>query len=161
MPGPRKKSPVFRDGALWVVVMVQRWKGYRSIAVYVPFSIDAMPWTSVHLAFVVEEYMRNRGSAISTQWAFRVKFQLARHDSILDRNKMQAWVSNLRAAGSAPVEKPSDCSHARKCVAPKRSLCKHTAALEFSDSSVSIILWGDLHKYPYKMMITRARIYMH
>ena len=34
--------------------------------VYVPFSVSAMAWLGEHRAFVVEEFIRNGGSVITT-----------------------------------------------------------------------------------------------
>jgi hypothetical protein len=52
------------------VVGIRRRRGYRSIAVEVPFAVVAMVWRGEHCAFVAEEYIRNGGSVITTQRAF-------------------------------------------------------------------------------------------
>jgi hypothetical protein len=36
-----------------------------------PFSVHTMAWSGGHRAFVVEEFIRNGGSPIKTQRAFR------------------------------------------------------------------------------------------
>lgn len=66
-----------------------------------------MAWHGEHLAFVVEEYIRNGGSAITSQRAFRIRFQLGRHDPVPDRKTIQVWLSNSRATGSALKRKSS------------------------------------------------------
>jgi len=71
----------------------------------VPFLVVAMAWHSEHCAFVVEEYIRNGGSVITTQWAFRIWFKLGRHDSVLDRKTIQVWLLNFRKMGSAARKK--------------------------------------------------------
>jgi hypothetical protein len=71
----------------------QRW--YRSIAVYVPFAVVAMAWSGDHRAFVVEEYIRNGRSVITTQRAFRIRFEFGRHDPVPVRKTIHVWVSNL------------------------------------------------------------------
>jgi len=64
-----------------------------------------MVWTSEHRILVVEEYTCNGGSAISTQRAFRIQFQLGRRDSFPDIKTMLVWVSNFRAMDSALKKK--------------------------------------------------------
>jgi hypothetical protein len=134
----------------------------------VPFLVGAMAWTGEHRAFVVEEYIRNGGSAISTQRAFRIRFKLGRHDYVPDRKTMLVWMSNFRATGSALKKKPpgrpltitspENVARVRASIQkfPRRSAVKHAAALGLSDRSVKRILHRDLHMHPYKMMITQA-----
>jgi len=55
--------------------------------VYAPFLVGTMTWTGEHHTFVVEEYIRNGGSAISSQRAFCISFQLGRHDFVPDKKK--------------------------------------------------------------------------
>jgi hypothetical protein len=107
-----------------------------------------------HLAFVVEEYIRNGGSVITTQRAFRIRFELG-------------WVSNFRATGSALKKKspgrprtvttPEVVARVRASIqqSPKRSALTHAAALGLCDRSVRRILHRDLHMHPYKMKITQ------
>lgn len=40
------------------------------------------------LVYIVDEYIHNGGSAISTQRAFRIRFQFDRRDSVPDRKTM-------------------------------------------------------------------------
>jgi hypothetical protein len=51
----------------------------------VPFAVVAMAWRGEHRAFVVEEYIRNGGSLITIQRAFRIRFELGRHDPVPGR----------------------------------------------------------------------------
>ncbi|KAL4142309.1 hypothetical protein QTP88_004793 [Uroleucon formosanum] len=124
-----------------------------------------MAWHGEHRAFVVEEYIRNGGSAITTQRAFRIRFKLGRHDPVPDRKTIQVWLSNFRAAGSALKRKssgrpltattPDNVARVSASIqqSPRRSA--HAAALELSDRSVRRILHTHIHMHPYKMMITQ------
>ena len=47
------------------------WEGHRRTAVYVPFSVYTMAWSGEHRSFIVEEFIRNGGSPVATQRAFR------------------------------------------------------------------------------------------
>lgn len=63
--------------------------------VYVPFAVIVMiAW---HCACIVQEYIRNGGSAITPQRAFCIRFQPDRHDSVPNRKLIYVWVSNNRA----------------------------------------------------------------
>lgn len=126
-----------------------------------------MAWHGEHRAFVVEEYIRNGGSAITTQRAFRIRFKLGRHDPVPDRKTIQVWLSNFRATGSALKRKssgrpltattPDNVARVSASIqqSPRRSALKHAAALELSDRSVRRILHTHLHMHPYEMMITQ------
>ena len=126
-----------------------------------------MAWHGEHRAFVVEEYIRNGESVITTQRAFRIRFELGRHDPVPDRKTIHVWVSNFRATGSALKKKspgrprtvttPENVARVRASIqqSPKRSALKHAAALGLSDRSVRRILHRNLHMHPYKMMVTQ------
>ncbi|CAI6359906.1 unnamed protein product [Macrosiphum euphorbiae] len=98
-----------------------------------------MAWHGEHRAFVVEEYIRNGGSAITTQRAFRIRFQLGRHDPVPDRKTIQVWLSNFRATGSALKRKssgrpltattPDNVARVSASIqqSPRRSELKHAA----------------------------------
>ncbi|GFX64114.1 DUF4817 domain-containing protein [Trichonephila clavipes] len=60
--------------------------------------VVATAWHSEHRAFVVEEYIHNGGSVITTQRAFRIRFQHGRHDPVPDRKTVHVRVE---ATGSA------------------------------------------------------------
>jgi hypothetical protein len=47
----------------------------------------------------------NGGSVITTQRAFRFRFELGRHDPVPVRKTIHFWVSNFRATGSALKKK--------------------------------------------------------
>jgi len=55
---------------------VQWWGAYRRTAVYVPFSVYTMAWLGEHRAFIVEKFIKNGGSPVATQRAFRIRFAL-------------------------------------------------------------------------------------
>jgi hypothetical protein len=111
-----------------------------------------MAWHGEHHAFVMEEYIRNGDSVITTQRAFRIRFELGRHDPVPDRKTIHVWVSNFRATGSALKKKspgrpctvttPENVARVRASIqqSPKRSAHKHAAALGLSDRSVRRIL---------------------
>ena len=52
---------------------VQWWGARRRTAVYVPFSVFTMAWSGEHRAFIVEEFIKNGGSPVATQRAFRIR----------------------------------------------------------------------------------------
>ena len=52
---------------------VQWWGARRRTAVYVPFSVYIMAWSGEHQAFIVEEFIKNGGSPVATQRAFRIR----------------------------------------------------------------------------------------
>lgn len=143
------------------------WWGYCLTAVYVPFTVCAMAWLGEHRAFVVEEFISNGGSVIATQRAFRIRFQLGRHDCVPDRKTIQLWVCNFRQTGSALKRKPTgrprtattpeNVARVRESVqqSPRRSALKHSAALGLSERSVRRILHRELGMHPFKMMLTQ------
>jgi len=50
---------------------VQWWGARRRTAVYMLFSVYTMAWSGEHRALIVEEFIRNGDSPVSTQHAFR------------------------------------------------------------------------------------------
>ncbi|GFY57560.1 DUF4817 domain-containing protein [Trichonephila inaurata madagascariensis] len=94
-----------------------------------------MTWHREHRAFVVDEYIHNGGSVITTQRAFRIRFQLGCNDQ--NGKTIHVWVQNLRATGSAPkkkspsrsrtVTKLEKMARVRASIeqSPKRSELKH------------------------------------
>ena len=60
-----------------------------------------MAWLGEHRAFVMEEYICNGGSVITTQRVFHIQFKRGRHDSVPDRKTIHVWVSYCRASSSA------------------------------------------------------------
>lgn len=132
-----------------------------------PLLVFIMAWSGEHRAFVIEEFINNGGSPISTQRAFRVRFALGRHDPVPDRKTIQNWVSNFRQTGSAlklkPPGRPKTATGPEKVAAvkasvdqsPQRSARKHAAALQLSDRSVRRILHEELKMHPYKIVVTQ------
>ena len=60
-----------------------------------------MNWTDEHRAFVIETFMKNNESVITTQRTLRTHFALGRHAPVPDRKTILLWVSNFRATDSA------------------------------------------------------------
>ncbi|GFT41158.1 hypothetical protein TNCV_5034391 [Trichonephila clavipes] len=58
-----------------------------------------------HHAFVVGEYIHNGGFVITTQSAFRIRFQLGRHDPFPNNKTIRVCAENLRATGFALKKK--------------------------------------------------------
>jgi len=46
-----------------------------------------MAWLGEHRAFIVEEFIKNGGSPVATQRAFRIRFALGRRESVPDKKK--------------------------------------------------------------------------
>ena len=66
---------------------------------YVPFSVYTIVWLEEHLAFIVEEFIKNGGSPVATQRAFRIRFALGRREAVPDKKTIYRWVSNFRQTG--------------------------------------------------------------
>jgi len=73
--------------------------GARRTAVYVPFSVYTMAWLGEHRAFIVEEFIKNGGSPVATQCAFRIHFALGRREAVPDKKIIYRWVSNFTQTG--------------------------------------------------------------
>jgi len=54
-----------------------------------------MAWLGEHRAFIVEEFIKNGGSPVATQRAFRVRFALGRREAVPDKKTIYRWVSNF------------------------------------------------------------------
>ena len=52
---------------------------------YVPFLMCTMAWLEEHQAFIVEEFIKNGGSPVATQRAFRISFALGRREALPDK----------------------------------------------------------------------------
>ena len=59
---------------------------------YVPFLIYTMAWLGKHRAFIVEEFIRNGGSPVATQRAYRIRFALGRWEAVPDKKRIYRWV---------------------------------------------------------------------
>ena len=64
-----------------------------------PFSVCNMAWLEEHRTFIVEEFIKNGGSPVATQRAFRIRFALARWEAVPDKKTIYLWVSNFRQTG--------------------------------------------------------------
>ena len=49
--------------------------------------------------FIVEEFIKNGGSPVATQRAFRIRFALGRREDVPDKKTIYRWVSNFRQTG--------------------------------------------------------------
>jgi len=74
-----------------------------------------MAWSGEHRAFIVEEFVRNGGSPVATQRAFRIRFVLGRRETVPDKKRIYRWVSYFRQTGFALKQTDSDmtgsCCH--------------------------------------------------
>jgi len=77
---------------------VQWWGVRRWTAVYVLFSVYTMVWLGEHRAFIVEEFIKNGGSPVATQRAFRICFALGWQEAVPGKT-IYCWVSNFRQTG--------------------------------------------------------------
>ena len=66
---------------------------------YVPFSVYTTAWLGEHRAFIVEEFIKNGGSPVATQRAFRIRLALGRREAVPDKKAIYRWVSNFRQTG--------------------------------------------------------------
>jgi len=58
-----------------------------------------MVWLEEHRAFIVEEFIKNGGSPVATQCAFRIRIALGRREAVPDKKTIYHWVSNFRQTG--------------------------------------------------------------
>jgi hypothetical protein len=120
-----------------------------------------MAWTREHRAFVVEEFIKNGGSPVATQRAFRIHFALGRRDTVPDKNTIYRWVSNFRKTGSALNQtspgRPRTATGPENVAVVRASILKspRRSALRLSDRSVRRILHRDLRMHPYKIAIAQ------
>ena len=94
--GAAERTPRFGRGIASGGERVQWWGARRRTAVYVPFSVYTMAWSAEHRAFIVEEFIKNGGSAVATQRAFRIRFAPGRRDNVPDKKTICRWVSNFK-----------------------------------------------------------------
>ena len=64
-----------------------------------PFLMYTIVWLGEHRAFVVEEFIKNGGSPVATQRAFRSRFALGRREAVPDKKTIYHCVSNFRQTG--------------------------------------------------------------
>ena len=58
-----------------------------------------MVWLGEHRTFIVEEFIKNGGSPVATQRAFRIRFVLGRREAVPDKKMIYHWISNFRQTG--------------------------------------------------------------
>jgi len=58
-----------------------------------------MAWLGNDRVFIVEEFIKNCGSPVETQRAFRIRFALGRREAVPDKKTIYRWVSNFRQTG--------------------------------------------------------------
>jgi len=58
-----------------------------------------MAWLEEHRAFIVEEFIKNGGSPVTTQRAFRIRFARGRREAVPDKKTIYFWVSSFRQTG--------------------------------------------------------------
>ena len=99
LQGAAERTPQFGKGIASGGERVQWWLARRRTAAYVPFSVYTMAWLGEHRAFIVEEFIKNCGSPVATQRAFRICFALRRREAAPDKKTTYGWVSNFRQTG--------------------------------------------------------------
>jgi len=50
-------------------------------------------------AFIVEEFIKNGGSPVATQCAFRIRFALGRQEAVPDMKTIYLWLSKFKQTG--------------------------------------------------------------
>jgi len=58
-----------------------------------------MVWLEEQRAFIVEEFIKNGGSPVTTQRAFRIRFALGRREAVPVKKTICLWISNFRQIG--------------------------------------------------------------
>jgi len=123
-------------------------------------SVAMVQWTAQHHAFVVEDYLKNGDSAVTTR-LFRRHFNIPRHGRVPCRNTIKEWVQNFCENASAlkrkprgrilTVRTPENVDKVRMAIvkSPRLSVRRHYAAIGLSDRSVRRILHKDLNFHPY------------
>jgi len=126
-----------------------------------------MVWSVKQRGFAVRTFFENGHSFIATMRAFRLHFNLARHDTVPHRNVIANWVRTFEETGSTLKLQGSGRSKTSKTLenfmrvreavvqSPMRSARKHSIALDIAGRSVRRILHQDLFFHPYKIMIVQ------
>ena len=165
--GLAERTPRFGRGIASDGERIQWWGACLRTAVYVPFSVYTMAWLGEHRAFVVEGFIKNGGSLVATQRAFRNRFAPGRRDTVPDKKTIYHWVSNFRQTGSALKQAspgrprtatgPENVAAVRASIlkSPRRSARKHVAALRLSDRSVRRILHRDVRMHRYNIVMAQ------
>ena len=61
-----ERTPRFGRGIASGGKRIKWWGASSRTAVYIPFSMYTMAWLGEHLAFIVEEFIKNGGSPVAT-----------------------------------------------------------------------------------------------
>jgi len=83
LQGAAERTPQFGRGIASGEKHIQWCRERRQIALYVPFLMYTMAWLEEHRVFIVEEFIKNCGSLVATQRAFRIRFALGRREFFL------------------------------------------------------------------------------
>ena len=94
-----ERTPQLRRGISSGGERLQWWGARRRTAVYVLFSVYTIVWLEEHRAFIFEEFIKNGGSPVATQRAFRIRFALGRREAVPDKKTIYRWVSKFRQIG--------------------------------------------------------------
>jgi len=62
---------------------------------YVPFLMYTMVWLGEYRAFIVEEFIKNGGSPVATQPAFRIRFVLGGREVVPDKKSIYRLYQTL------------------------------------------------------------------
>ncbi|GBL82575.1 hypothetical protein AVEN_263665-1 [Araneus ventricosus] len=106
-----------------------------------------MVWSGEHRAFVIEAYLKNGDSVITSQRLFRRHFGLDRNAKVPDKKTILLWVRNFLRTSSALKRKPPgrrrsvrtsqqvEVVTAAVLRSPQRSARMHATAMGISDRS--------------------------
>jgi hypothetical protein len=87
-------------GTSRVVEILRLW-WFHFIRRAMPLSVITMVWSSEQRGFAVRTFFENGRSFIVTQRAFRLQFNLARHDTVFHYNVIANWVFTFEETDSA------------------------------------------------------------
>jgi len=57
--------------------------------------MNTMEWLREYRAFIVEEFIKNCGSPLATQRAFRIRFAIGRREAVPDKKTIYRWYQTL------------------------------------------------------------------
>ncbi|CAI6344146.1 unnamed protein product [Macrosiphum euphorbiae] len=63
-------------------------------------------WSGKQRAYAIKLFYKNNDSYVAAQRAFRLHFNLKRHDSVPSAKAIQIWITNFEETGSALKKKP-------------------------------------------------------
>ncbi|GBM68340.1 hypothetical protein AVEN_138181-1 [Araneus ventricosus] len=110
-----------------------------------------MVWSGEHRAFVIEAYLKNGNSVITSQRLF------PRHFDLVEGRRTSSALKRKPPYIPRSVRTSQQIEALRQAVlqSPQRSARRHATAMRISDRSVRRILHLDLKFYPYKMMVVQ------